>query len=147
MADITLKMATDVELLDEVYFRLTRDQAPSHAITGAAGSMLAPGNAMVGGGLGKADQEDTSDADDGNANAAEAEPDSRPDHDANHRVVRTKQSADRVYLIDAAKKTRQWMTNPAVVESYGFNMGDVEEIDDDELLQYQQGQAIFEPRT
>lgn len=147
MADVTLKMATDVELLDEVYSRLMANQTAFNTTPTPGAGVLAPGNATVGGGLG---QEDTSDADDGNANPAEAQaaqPDSRPDHDANHRVVRTKQSADRVYLIDAAKKTRQWMTNPAVVESYGFNMGDVEEVDDDELLRYQQGQAIFEPRT
>lgn len=115
------------------------------------------GNALVGPSVDKSnpssgllfanDQEDTSDADDGHASEEEHNAVAQPDHDANHRIVRTKTTADRVYLLDVEKKSRQWMTNPAVVESYGFSMADVVEIDDDELLRYEQGQAIFEPRN
>lgn len=60
------------------------------------------------------------------------------------RVVRTKTTADRVYLLNEEDKTRQWMTNPDVVKSKGFEMEDVVEINDEELLKYQQKQAIYE---
>lgn len=59
------------------------------------------------------------------------------------RVVRTKTSGDRVYLIDEVKKTRQWVTNPEVLKSLGFEIGDVVELDDNDILSYQMGPAIY----
>lgn len=59
------------------------------------------------------------------------------------RVVRTKSSGDRVYLLDEVKKTRQWLTNPEVLAAQGFEIGDVTEVDDTELLKYQMGPAIY----
>jgi len=64
------------------------------------------------------------------------------------RVVRTKSSGDRVYLLslkEDGKKTRQWVYNPEVLESLGFNMGDVVEIEDSELLTYSMGAPILKP--
>lgn len=61
----------------------------------------------------------------------------------NQRVVRTKTSGDRVYLIDEVKKTRQWLTNPDVLEKAGFTAADVVEITDEEALKYQTGPAIY----
>lgn len=59
------------------------------------------------------------------------------------RVVRTKTSGDRVYLLDETKGTRQWVTNPEVLKSLGFESSDVTEIDDDELLKFQMGPALY----
>src|SRR5688572_24148144 len=59
------------------------------------------------------------------------------------RVVRTKASGDRVYMVDEEKKTRHWITNPDVLKNLGFELGDVKEIDDTEMLKYQLGQAIY----
>lgn len=59
------------------------------------------------------------------------------------RVVRTKTSGDRVYLLDEVKKTRQWLTKPEVLDAQGFTAADVVEVPDDELLKYQMGAAIY----
>lgn len=59
------------------------------------------------------------------------------------RVVRTKGSGDRVYFIDEAKNTRQWVTNPEVLKSTGFEIGDVVEVDDNELLKYTMAPALY----
>lgn len=59
------------------------------------------------------------------------------------KVVRTKSSGDRVYYLDEEKKTRQWVTNPEVLVSLGFEITDVVEIEDSELLKYQMGPAIY----
>ena len=60
---------------------------------------------------------------------------------AGKRVVRP--GGDRVYLLDEEKKTRQWVTNPEVLEGLGFDMSDVVEIDEAELFQYQMGPALY----
>lgn len=59
------------------------------------------------------------------------------------RVVRTKSSGDRVYYLDEEKKTRQWVTNPEVLKGLGFEAGDVVEVEDSELLNYQMASAIY----
>jgi hypothetical protein len=59
------------------------------------------------------------------------------------KVVRTKSSGDRVYYIDEEKKTRQWVTNPDVLTKLGFDMDDVTEVDDSELLSYSMAAALY----
>lgn len=59
------------------------------------------------------------------------------------RVIRTKNSGDRVYMLDDNKKTRQWITNGDVLTGLGFEFGDVTEVDDNELLKYNMGPAIY----
>lgn len=59
------------------------------------------------------------------------------------RVVRTKQSGDRVYMLDDVKKTRQWVTNPEVLKGLGFEIEDVVEVEDSELLKYQMAAALY----
>lgn len=66
-----------------------------------------------------------------------------PELPEGRRVVRTKTSGDRVYFLDDDKKTRQWATNPEVVDSLGFTLADVVEVEEDELLKYQMGPAIY----
>lgn len=67
------------------------------------------------------------------------------------RLVRTKSSGDTVYFIDTVKGTRQRIVGsqanpgPQIVESLGFNMADVEEVADDELLKYQMASVIYKP--
>lgn len=59
------------------------------------------------------------------------------------RVVRTKSSGDRVYYLDEDAKTRQWITNPEVLKGLGFDMSDVTEVEDTELLGYQMAAALY----
>jgi hypothetical protein len=59
------------------------------------------------------------------------------------RVVRTKSSGDRVYLLKDAEKTRQWVTNPEVLAKLGFAPGDVVDVDDNELMKYNMGPALY----
>lgn len=59
------------------------------------------------------------------------------------RVVRTKSSGDRVYLLDEVKNTRQWVTKPEVLAALGFEAGDVQEVEDTEMLKYQMGVALY----
>lgn len=59
------------------------------------------------------------------------------------RAVRTKSSGDRVYLLDEVKKTRQWVTTGENLTALGFEMEDVIEVDDKELLGYNMAAAIY----
>lgn len=59
------------------------------------------------------------------------------------RVVRTKNSGDRVFLLDDTKKSRQWITKPEVLAGLGFKMEDVGEVDDAELMKYAMGPALY----
>lgn len=67
----------------------------------------------------------------------------KPDHAGNERVVRTATSGDRVYLLNETDKTRQWVTNTEILAQRGFALNDVTEITDDELMKYQQKQALY----
>lgn len=68
---------------------------------------------------------------------------SKPEPPKDKRLVRTKSSGDRVYLLDEVKKTRQWITKPELVDALGFTMADVVDIDDAELFKYAMGAAIY----
>lgn len=59
------------------------------------------------------------------------------------RVVRTKSSGDRVYMLDDEKKTRHWVTNPDALKNLGFELTDVSEVGDAEVLKYQLEAAIY----
>ena len=59
------------------------------------------------------------------------------------RVVRTKASGDRVYLLDEVKETRSWVTNPQVLDGLGFTMEDVTEVADAEMLKYAMSAALY----
>lgn len=61
------------------------------------------------------------------------------------RAVRTKSQGDKVFYLDDVKKTRQWVTSPEVLDSLGFEIGDVTEVSDEELLRYQMSTAIYKP--
>lgn len=58
------------------------------------------------------------------------------------RVVRTKSSGDRVYLLTENGMTRQWLTNPEVLKDQGFEQTDVVEIEEEEMQKYSMGPAI-----
>ena len=60
---------------------------------------------------------------------------------ADKRVVRV--NDDRVYYLDETEKKRFWVTNPTVLESLGFELGDVQQITEEELSVYQQGPAKY----
>lgn len=59
------------------------------------------------------------------------------------RVVRTKTSGDKVYLLDEVKKTRQWIASGEVLTSLGFEQADVEEIADTDLFKYSMGATLY----
>ena len=65
------------------------------------------------------------------------------------RVVRTKASGDTVYYLDEVAKSRQRIVGtqvipgPDIVESLGFTMADVEEVEDTELFKYRMGPPLY----
>lgn len=59
------------------------------------------------------------------------------------KAVRTKSGGDRVYYLDESRGTRQWVTNPQILEALGFGLDDVVEVEDSELLKYQMGPALY----
>lgn len=59
------------------------------------------------------------------------------------RAVRTKSSGDRVYYLDEDKKTRQWVTTSENLSALGFEMEDVVEVPDSELMKYNMSSAIY----
>lgn len=91
------------------------------------------------------DQESTVGNDDGGTADEKAEEAKAVEKPKDKRVVRTKSSGDRVYYLDEVKKQRQWVYNPNVLQSLGFDMSDVVEIEDSELLRYGMGPAILKP--
>lgn len=60
------------------------------------------------------------------------------------RAVRASSTGDRVYYIDEEKKTRQWVTNPDVLKKLGFELSDVAEVTEEELLRYQMAAAVYQ---
>lgn len=59
------------------------------------------------------------------------------------RVVRTNVGGDRVYMLDEVKMTRAWVSNPDVLDSLGFTLNDVTEVQEDELMKYQMSPALY----
>ena len=59
------------------------------------------------------------------------------------RVVRTKNSGDRVYLINEKEETRQWITNERVLAGLGFEFSDVTDIEEDELVKFRMAPALY----
>ena len=58
--------------------------------------------------------------------------------DNNLRVVRTKSTGDKVYVLNEAEQTKRWVASPEVLKGLGFDMNDVEEVDDAEFIKYRQ---------
>lgn len=59
------------------------------------------------------------------------------------RVIRTKSTGDRVYLIDEKAKTKAWVTSPEVLEKLGFGLNDVEDVEDKDLVGYAMTASIY----
>lgn len=59
------------------------------------------------------------------------------------RVIRTKSTGDRVYLIDETAKTKAWVTSSEILEKLGFSMADVEEVDDSSLVGYAMTASVY----
>lgn len=59
------------------------------------------------------------------------------------RAVRTKGTGDRVYLIDDNAKTKAWITSPEILAGLGFEMADVVDLDDSELISYVMSPSIY----
>lgn len=59
------------------------------------------------------------------------------------RAVRTKSTGDRVYLIDDNAKTKAWITSPEIMTKLGFEMSDVQDLEDSALVSYQMAPSIY----
>lgn len=59
------------------------------------------------------------------------------------RAVRTKSTGDRVYLIDDNAKTKAWITSPEIMAKLGFDMSDVVDLEDSELISYEMKPSIY----
>lgn len=68
--------------------------------------------------------------------------DKRPRTDGK-RAVRTKTSGDRVFLIDDNAKTKAWITSQEILNKLGFEIEDVQDLPDEELISYQQVPSIY----
>lgn len=75
--------------------------------------------------------------------AATTEEPQEPTKPAGRKVVRTKNSGDRVYMLDEIENTRHWVTNPVVLEKLGFKPDDVEEVEESVLLSHNMAAAIY----
>lgn len=98
----------------------------------------------------EAENTDTAKAADPGSNVSPTGTDTAPNapaepthNDKNQRVVRTKTSGDRVYMLDEANKTRQWVTSPEILDALGFTLNMVSEIPEPEFLKYTMGPAIY----
>lgn len=59
------------------------------------------------------------------------------------RVIRTKSTGDRVYLIDEVAKTKAWVTTEDILTKLGFTQADVQEVDDSALVGYAMIASIY----
>jgi hypothetical protein len=59
------------------------------------------------------------------------------------RVIRTKSTGDRVYLIDETAKTKAWVTSPEILGKLGFELSDVQDVDDSDLLGYAMTASLY----
>lgn len=59
------------------------------------------------------------------------------------RVIRTKSTGDRVYLIDENAKTKAWVTSPEILEKLGFALSDVEDVEDSSLVGYAMTASVY----
>lgn len=59
------------------------------------------------------------------------------------RVVRTKSTGDRVYLIDEIAKTKAWVTSPEILAKLGFELSDVQDVEDSEMLGYAMTTSVY----
>lgn len=59
------------------------------------------------------------------------------------RVIRTKSTGDRVYLIDETAKTKAWVTTEDILTKLGFTQADVQEVDDSALVGYAMTASIY----
>lgn len=67
----------------------------------------------------------------------------KPERTDGRRAVRTRSTGDRVYLIDDNAKTKAWITSPEILESLGFEMTDVGDVEDSELVGYQMAPSVY----
>lgn len=59
------------------------------------------------------------------------------------RVIRTKSTGDRVYLIDEVAKTKAWVTSPEILTKLGFELSDVQDVEDSTLLGYAMTASVY----
>lgn len=67
----------------------------------------------------------------------------KPERTDGKRAVRTKSTGDRVYLIDDNAKTKAWITSPEIMSKLGFEMNDVQDLEDSMLVSYQMSPSIY----
>lgn len=74
---------------------------------------------------------------------AEEKVEEKPARTDGKRAVRTKSTGDRVYLVDDNAKTKAWVTSPEILSKLGFELPDVQDVEDSSLLGYQMVPSIY----
>lgn len=59
------------------------------------------------------------------------------------RAIRTKSTGDRVYVVDDNAKTKAWVTSPEILSKLGFEMADVQDVEDSSLLGYTMQPSVY----
>lgn len=67
----------------------------------------------------------------------------KPERTDGKRVIRTKSTGDRVYLIDETAKTKAWVTSPEVLDKLGFTLNDVQDVEDSSLVGYAMTASLY----
>ena len=67
----------------------------------------------------------------------------KPERTDGKRAVRSKSTGDRVMLLDDNEKTKAWITSPEILAKLGFDMADVEDVEDSEMLQDAMSPSIY----
>ena len=75
--------------------------------------------------------------------SVEVEPEPKKVVKEGQRAVRTKSTGDRVFLVDDVAKTKAWITSEKILTELGYEMGDVVEVDDKDLITYALAPSIY----
>lgn len=67
----------------------------------------------------------------------------KPELPKDKRVIRTKSTGDRVYLVDETAKTKAWVTSEDILTKLGYSQADVQEVEDSSLVGYAMTASIY----
>ena len=59
------------------------------------------------------------------------------------RAARSPGTGDKVYILDTKEKTKHWVTTEKILNEQGFELGEVENLEDSEINEYRLGAAIY----
>lgn len=59
------------------------------------------------------------------------------------RAARSPATGDKVYILDTKEKTKHWVTTEKILQEQGWELGEVENLEDSELNEYRLGAALY----